>query len=190
MINLYCQNCGAPLDATSTAVVITCPFCNASAAPVPKFIERVVERVVVVAAGGQKPGLHCPRCGDGFVEVESRGRRLRVCQKCGGGWLNPETVAHLRQVTDLEIPNAVRIGIGAFAPRDINRNAKLSCPECQQAMTRESLDGLEVDHCDAHGTFFDNAEITRFVEAHRSKRAGVLDDEDLASAGIRPWWKF
>lgn len=41
-----------------------------------------------------------------------------------------------------------------------------------------------IDVCDAHGTWFDRNELATFVSAFSEQRAGEIDDEDLAAAGV------
>jgi Zn-finger nucleic acid-binding protein len=198
VVSLVCETCGAPLAAESADRVVTCAFCGASAAPVPKVVERVVERVLVVTASGaaETARLHCPRCGEGLRDVRARDRVLSMCPGCGGAWVDAATVEHLRKVNDEEIVRAAHRGIGVIMRGVVSQRPRISCPVCQAALRRtavgEGEDGggivLDVDSCAEHGTWFDPSELASFVRTHTDLRAGDVSDDDLASAGVKRGW--
>lgn len=185
---LSCPKCGGPLPAAAAHSVTTCPFCGASAAPAPRVVERVVERIVVAhdpeAAAG---GLRCPRCARGLEEIRSAAKVVLGCARCGGIWVDAETADYLGRVSDPDLETAVRRAFGvvvSLPPRV--RGASVSCPVCEQATRYVELEntGQGVDVCDVHGTWFDRDELALFVEKHRVQRAGDVDADDLRAAGV------
>jgi Zn-finger nucleic acid-binding protein len=186
--DLRCAGCGAPLPAAAAADVTTCEFCGATAVPPPAVVERRVERVVVVRPADEvaEGKLRCPRCAHPLREASAAGALLRGCQSCGGLLLDGATVQRLQDHRDPGVEDAARTLLGAWLRRAQARPEEISCPVCGAAMRRvvDRLARHHVDVCDAHGTWFDGDELPAFIRAFAELRAGELDDEDLAAAGI------
>jgi Zn-finger nucleic acid-binding protein len=185
-MQLACERCGAPLPAEAVRDVVVCTFCGGTAAPAPRVVEQVVERLVVVEA---KPGseVACPRCGGALNEI--RRDVLRVCASCGGAWVDAATVERLTRERDDDLVHAARRGIGAFAPRDRDKRPMLSCSFCGTALERRPLGELgdAYDVCRTHGAFFDHQELRKFVDAETERRAGTIDESDAKAAGLGGW---
>jgi Zn-finger nucleic acid-binding protein len=186
---LSCPSCGAPLPLEAAHSATTCPFCGATAAPAPRVVERVVERIVVAhdpqAAAG---GMACPRCARALEEVRSGARSALTCTRCGGVWVDKETADYLMRVSDPDFETAVRRAVGVVISVPLReRLATISCPICAQAARFVDLEGTGqgVDVCDPHGVWFDHNEMSLFVEKHQAARAGEVSDSDLDAAGIR-----
>jgi Zn-finger nucleic acid-binding protein len=115
-------------------------------------------------------GKKCPRCEEGLLDVRVRAKLLCECPKCGGLWVDNDT---LRQIcADKEQQQAV-MGFDAGAPR-IEGGARtqagriyIPCPECGKLMNRQQFagcSGVIVDWCKAHGTWFDRDELKQIIQ--------------------------
>lgn len=186
-MELVCSRCGAPLPGAVIDRAVTCAYCGANEAPRPRVVEKLVERVKVVEAVGG--GLRCPRCGGALADAGYARDPVRVCQPCGGVWLEPAAIERLTRERDDDLVNAARLAVGAFAPRTRDRRPFLGCPFCARLLERRPLGelGEAYDVCPAHGTFFDHGELRTFVEAETARRAGAVDADDVRAAGIGGW---
>ena len=185
-VDLACSRCGAPLPPDAASAVATCAYCGATAAPGPRVVEHIVERIIVATAPlGAEGALRCPRCAEGLHEARAGEKRLHGCPRCGGLWVDNATVEQLRDAHDAEFEDVARrlVPLVLSSPR---RSPEIACPECHASMRRSALaDTMHaIDVCDAHGTWFDRDELATFVSAFAEQRAGVIDDEDLAAAGV------
>jgi Zn-finger nucleic acid-binding protein/DNA-directed RNA polymerase subunit RPC12/RpoP len=185
-VDLACSRCGAPLPPDAASTVATCAYCGATAVPSPRVVERVVERILVATAPlGADGERRCPRCAEELREARSGEKVVRGCPRCGGMWIDNATVEQLSNAHDAELEDVARrlVPFVAHSPR---RSPEIACPECHGSMRRSRLaDTMHaIDVCDAHGTWFDRDELSTFVRAFAEQRAGEIDDEDLAAAGV------
>ncbi|MEP7127153.1 MAG: zf-TFIIB domain-containing protein [Byssovorax sp.] len=185
-VDLACSRCGAPLPPNAASAVATCAYCGATAAPRPRVVEHIVERITVVAPPlGADGSLRCPRCAEGLREGGSDEKVLHGCPRCGGMWVDNATVERLRDAQDPDFEDIARrlVPVVMHSPR---RSPEIACPVCRASMRRSQLaDTMHaIDVCDAHGTWFDRDELSTFVRAFAEQRAGEIDDEDLEAAGI------
>ena len=185
---ILCEQCGAPLAAHAVSVAVTCAFCGATSTPRPKVIERVVERVVVVAAEGEAgeagaPG--CPRCAKAMARVRGGGEEAHACAKCGGGLLSAAQLASLQRERNDDLARAVRNVSSTFGPLE-PRRAVLSCPTCRAPLRLEEIEGsVHLMHvCDAHGTFFERDALDTYNDLWPEKRTGDVSEDELESLGV------
>jgi Zn-finger nucleic acid-binding protein len=124
----------------------------------------------------------CPACGHPLDEQKSHGIALHGCTACGGVWLDTDQaravttrIAALRVV--LSSDEVTRSGAGHPPPDARTRR----CPLDAEPLTVAFADGVEVDVCPRHGTWFDAGEVRRIANAH-------LDDGDgpVADRGSGP----
>lgn len=186
---ILCARCGAPLPSHAAHGVVTCSFCGTSAAPAPKVIEKVVDRVVVVqgpSAAGATNVPPCPRCAEPTRRVEHGAHVAYVCTACGGALLGPAELAHLRAVRDEDFVRDVRRAVGVIAPY-ARRHAALSCPACRGPLRKEQVGEsvLLMHACATHGTFFEHGAVEAFTDMWAERRAGDISDEDLEALGIK-----
>lgn len=102
----------------------------------------------------------CPRCDGGLDE---KGTRL-ACAQCEGV-LVPELevmalVAEVRTFNAGEAVEPVPLALEARATTD----KPLRCPRCLTTMAKHGLYDLTVDRCDAHGVWFDGAELQAVLD--------------------------
>lgn len=175
------------MPASAADVATTCPFCGTANAPKPKVIERVVEKEklvdrVVIAHG---EGIPCPRCGDRLRERKVNQTTLRGCERCGGLWIDNASVQRLMNARDTDVEEAARKMISIVIAR-IDCKPRIVCPDCKQTTERRELEGtiFYLDFCKEHGTWFDYRELPEMIRVFSERRAGELDEEDLAAAGL------
>jgi Zn-finger nucleic acid-binding protein len=185
---LQCPKCGGPLPAHGARQTVSCPFCHVAVAPPPEVVEHVVDRVLVTKVAAGDPGaLHCPRCATALAQLATDGTAIAGCRGCGGLWLDNAAVERLTKTRDLELEQraARMVGLAQALPPEI-RLAAIACPACSSALRRVQIPDTIfcVDVCDAHGTWFDRAELPIFMTAFQEKRTGELSDDDLRAAGI------
>lgn len=187
-MQLLCTRCGAPLPKSATYETVTCAFCGGTEAPAPRVVESVRERVLVVEAT-PRAVVSCPRCG-GAMQDPRVGANVLMCERCRGIWIDPPTLERLRRQRDDQLVNEIRLAVGAFAPRDQNRRPHVACPTCQRVLERLPLSATSVesyDVCPEHGAFFDYGELRTFVDGEAERRAGPVDEGDVAAAGLGGW---
>ena len=111
--------------------------------------------------------MPCPRCDVPLDERKFGRTTLHACRPCGGVWLD---TAQARAVTTRSqgiLPLVVAsekvarsASGGAAEPRP------LRCPLDAELLRHVHVDGVEVDVCRVHGTWFDAGEVRRIANAH------------------------
>jgi ribosomal protein L37AE/L43A len=194
METLLCARCGGPLPRAAANEVVTCSFCGTSAAPGPRVVEKIIERVQIVEVEARaEKHLPCPRCGGALHEPGTlRGGSLWVCRPCGGAWVDPATLERLTRERDDDFVDFMRRSIGLFQPPGRDRRARLTCPFCQSTMVRKAIGETADDYdvCEQHGVFFDFGELRAFVDHETARRVGTIDDTDLSRAGLGWRWPW
>lgn len=92
---------------------------------------------------------------------------LGPCFGCGGLWLSANAAATVEAALSRDADEAAATLEGRVARpfRDAGRgSATLPCPTCRQPMQRWPVGDVEVDHCPAHGTWYDHGELERVQE--------------------------
>jgi Zn-finger nucleic acid-binding protein len=121
---------------------------------------------VVLASDPAAVERRCPHCKKRLVTVVADGVSLSGCGACGGIWVdnasarkvlsNPESV-----FADL----ARRAAAGATGSR--GKSEKPTCAECPAILDRSSVQGIDLDVCAEHGTWFDARELETLVKILR-----------------------
>ncbi len=113
----------------------------------------------------------CPHCAIPLA-VGTRGAvTLHGCGNCGGLWVGPQLASRLATVLD---PDAMALAdLASQNARPFPELAKQPlCPDCRAPLRRAKVDGpnVDIDYCDAHGTWFDREElqtVERFIDQRR-----------------------
>ena len=94
----------------------------------------------------------CPVCGDSLRAARSGEDRLERCDRCGGVWLEWTTFVAMwtRVAPDTREP-VLTTRPGALRQR--------TCPACGQPMAPLGVRAVPIDHCGAHGVWFDRVEL-------------------------------
>ncbi len=96
--------------------------------------------------------LECPRCREVMTPFNNIiNKRLIKCGACGGNWT---TLAEFKDLLHEMSPEYELVLSTA-----VSGHGELKCPECQVAMVRILVDGLELDQCWDHGVWFDFEEL-------------------------------
>jgi Zn-finger nucleic acid-binding protein len=112
--------------------------------------------------------MPCPACGLPLEEQRSLGVVLQGCNACGGVWLDKDQA---RAVTT-HIAGSLRVVLAsdkvtrAKAGRQPASARTRRCPVDAEPLTLVETDGVEVDVCQVHGTWFDADEVRRIANAN------------------------
>ena len=109
----------------------------------------------------------CPRCSAALFAGKVGHLDALGCGGCGGLWLdNVGTTAILARY-DFDAENLARMVDGNAAKREARspfEATKGSCPVCAGALQPVDHQGVRLDFCAEHGTFFDRGELARIVQ--------------------------
>jgi Zn-finger nucleic acid-binding protein len=112
----------------------------------------------------------CPRCGTELGERLSGRATLLACRDCGGVWLAPESarkvVEHVQGALAL-IVLSERVAGSSRAL--VDRAKAICCPFDAEPLARVEVDGVDVDVCRVHGTWFDAGEVRRIANAYTAQ---------------------
>jgi Zn-finger nucleic acid-binding protein len=137
----------------------------------------------------------CPKCASTLTDavVDDGGGVLApttvlACFGCGGLWLDNEMTQQLVKgiLANRVFAIAARATRGDASSANPYRQAPNgACPSCNGTLTavsttraRHGIDGLELDICGSHGTWFDAHELATLADAIDQKR---VDDETRAA---------
>lgn len=115
----------------------------------------------------------CPRCGTELGERLSGRAKLLACRDCGGVWLTPDSarkvVEHIHGALSLVVLSE-RVAGASQRPVD-DRVKTVCCPFDAEPLERVKVDGVDVDVCKVHGTWFDAGEVRRIANAFAAQLA-------------------
>jgi Zn-finger nucleic acid-binding protein len=143
----------------------------------------------------------CPRCERALDRLAGVAGVVAGCFGCGGAWL--DNVA-ARELLHAPTPDAVRAlldmlpdgAAGAEQRQDYRQSARSGrkCPVCGEPLGARELPeyGVQVDLCEAHGTFFDPHEldpITRKIRplSPEVEQALQAEADDISAAATQSW---
>lgn len=130
-------------------------------------------------------GLRCPGCGQPMILVYERGLTVERCGVCGGMWLDPGEIDHVKgEATTPPNLKAIREAVAStLGPQPEVRYRK--CPRCEGVMNRVNfgtLSGVIIDECREHGVYLDPDEleaIEKFVQLGGMELARFSKEERL-----------
>jgi Zn-finger nucleic acid-binding protein len=112
----------------------------------------------------------CPRCAQPLFAGEVGALRALACGACGGLWLNNEGTALVLRRFDIDASHLAalvdRKGTQVAAQSPF-ATAKGACPICTKALESVSHNGIKLDFCADHGTFFDRGELANVLDRLR-----------------------
>lgn len=183
---ILCPSCGAALPPSAAGAAIACPFCgvaSAPAAPKVEVVERIVERVVVVAppssgagAGTSAPPKLCPRCRTALFEGRAKDVLMNGCGTCGGIWLDNDASQRAIRAVDRDVLELADRAEKHATRKPAALPAGLPCAECAQPMARvlAPRGRVELDVCATHGTWFDRHELRVVMMAYSAPDFSAL----------------
>lgn len=92
-----------------------------------------------------------------------------ACGQCGGVWVEKKSAKVIQEKLPEE---AIRLAtLASQYGRGASTTALVACPICQQTTRRfQAANGIELDECDQHGTWFDRGELEIIATALRAMR--------------------
>jgi Zn-finger nucleic acid-binding protein len=111
------------------------------------------------------PTWPCPRCAIGLGTRHVFDAHLHECSSCAGVFVPSEVVPRLIDPLDLGLEVVHTFDPGEPESEPVIRY--LRCPRCATIMSRRMLvkgSNVIVDHCNAHGIWFDAHELRRLAE--------------------------
>ena len=112
--------------------------------------------------------MSCPRCAAGmYVGKTPAGGDMWGCGQCGGVWLDNATAQHVVDSVCEATLGMARSAAEAAAVPSRPAAQGLKCPACGQNMkaTKVQAAWLDIDVCDAHGTWYDHGELEKVARA-------------------------
>lgn len=109
----------------------------------------------------------CPRCSAALFAGKVGHLDALGCGGCGGIWLDNVGTTAILQRCDLDAEKLARLVDGNAAKREVRspfEAAKGPCPFCAQALQVVDHQGIRLDLCGQHGTFFDRGELAQVVQ--------------------------
>lgn len=116
--------------------------------------------------------MRCPACSDAILDKEGN------CRVCGGVWLDEERVEE-RTARPLETTG------GKYSERH--------CPACDEKMDEPLIYGVPIDHCQAHGMWFDKSELDEVLLRSRgddwreAPPSSPADSLNMLVKAVRVW---
>jgi Zn-finger nucleic acid-binding protein len=113
----------------------------------------------------------CPRC---ILPLEARtfkSATIHGCRSCGGVWLdNAQTDTVFKRMPGAaSVVKASEQAARSSAGDAVATDGMARCPSCREEMLLCEAEGVRIDQCEAHGTWFDARELRRIAnaEVHR-----------------------
>lgn len=176
-----CPRCGAVLPPEAADAATRCPHCETTSVPIARPAEpvRVVVEHVVRAGGAAAAAraMACPRCTGPLFEGKSTRGDLFGCGVCGGVWLDNDAASALAKNADPELVELAQRASEHAKVTPETAPAGLACPVCRQPLARVPAAVVEVDICEAHGTWFDSGELQRVASVFRKILAERARDQ-------------
>lgn len=99
----------------------------------------------------------CPACAGALHEVHTEHDRYRECERCGGIWIEWQTfVTMWLRMTG---------GTGEPVLDAREGGGDRTCPVCGNRMAAVKVHAVPIDHCGAHGAWFDKVELEAALAA-------------------------
>lgn len=164
----YCSTCGDALSrAEAHDVEHGCPRCGEEVTPAPRMA------VWGICASHARPDGH----------------PVHGCQRCGGAWVDKETLAEvIRTMAERAPPPEGRPPVHRRSLSRGTLSAKIvyrRCAVCSQRMHRRNfarVSGVIVDECGTHGTFFDSGELEDVLAFVQTGGLAVAEERRRAEA--------
>ncbi|MEP7119560.1 MAG: zf-TFIIB domain-containing protein [Byssovorax sp.] len=109
----------------------------------------------------------CPRCSAPLFAGKVGHLDALGCGGCGGLWLDNVGTTAILQRYDRDAESLARLVDGNAAKREVRspfEPATGPCPVCAGPLQAVDHQGVRLDFCGQHGTFFDRGELARVVQ--------------------------
>jgi Zn-finger nucleic acid-binding protein len=129
----------------------------------------------------------CARCGAPLFAATDGGFALEGCGACGGAWLAPAAAAEaLGKRGGPAFELAQRL-VSNTKPNPAVLARQPTCPDCLEPLSRVHVDGVELDVCATHGTWFDRGELLRMTRPEAPPVTMPVSVSRAAPQGSYPW---
>lgn len=166
VLTLTCPGCGANVQGGAPGSIATCAYCKKQL--------QVPNWNIGQAPGTSQGPMPCPRCQTPLFEGRRGNVLLHGCGNCGGVFADN---AHTQRVIAKFDGDAVGLAQQASsAARTVIRPSTPGCcPVCSGMMRFVNVDpyDLQLDICDAHGTWFDRDEMQRLTWIYHQSQSGA-----------------
>ena len=125
--------------------------------------------------------IACPICSVDLVHKSINGVEVDVC-KTHGLWLDKSELLTITERERHETASFLWTDLFRREQRPpVDRNRKLDCPHCSDAMKLEEYKSVMLDWCTDHGIWLDNGELEAIVNNLR------LDPKFVGKVALRLW---
>lgn len=108
----------------------------------------------------------CPRCGIELAERQAARAKLFVCRQCGGAWLPKEIARRVIEHVQGSLPIVIAAEKAVRAASGETPNKRTArCPWDAEPLALATFEGVNVDVCAVHGTWFDAGEVRKIANA-------------------------
>ncbi|MFO0659364.1 MAG: zf-TFIIB domain-containing protein [Polyangiaceae bacterium] len=156
VLTLTCPGCGANIQGGAPGSSVTCAYC--------KKTIQVPNWAIAQMPGTAQGPMPCPRCQTALFEGRRGNVVLHGCGNCGGVFADN---SHTQRVIARFDGDAVGLAqqASAAARTVVRPTTPGCCPVCSGMMRFVNVDpyDLQLDICDAHGTWFDRDELQRLT---------------------------
>jgi Zn-finger nucleic acid-binding protein len=136
--------------------------------------------------------MMCPRCARELEEQKVRSALVRACTACGGVWLDEAQA----DIVFKRMPGGAALVSAANKAANVSEKQKVAtdgvarCPVGGEEMILCEAEGIRIDQCPEHGTWFDAHEVRRIAnaETHR-ERAAHAKSSSSSSSSSSSWWR-
>ena len=177
---MQCPQCGASTDPTkpqcqycsSALALARCPRCFGMVFTGARHCRhcgvRVEEPAVRHMREDREESRPCPRCKGQDLEGLLAGDMLvDHCEKCGGLWLDHAVFEKIQESEEIRAPAMLSLASLPKPESEAPPHGYIPCPDCEKLMTPKNFarrSGIIIDHCKAHGTWFDAGELPAIVD--------------------------
>lgn len=114
--------------------------------------------------------MNCPRCVRPLRTVRVSSIDVNGCGACGGVWLDNRASAYVVSVLDRDVVRVADLAAQAASVPFPDESRAPACPTCGATLVRASPEGIALDVCAAHGTWFDRDELQEIAKRNFEKR--------------------
>ncbi len=116
----------------------------------------------------------CPRCQLALETITQIGHKMLRCKQCLGAFVASSSLGAMYRALGVLDP----IDLPTFKPAA--STAGLPCPACHAVLKVVVFDGvrgpIEIDQCEAHGTWFDQGELAALLHVASAKTLRRTED--------------
>ena len=141
-----------------------------------RFSRRAVPERMLTVSG---PDHLCPQCGC-LLGPQRAGRfRLDACEDCGGVWVSNEQIQKMVVSKSTRLLDLARTAAAKATEKNPTPRADRRCPDCDKPLKPKTIEGLDVDMCKRHGTWFDAEELVRYADPRAPAKATAAGDSPV-----------